>query len=131
MHDLRRYVPLMELKCVKRHVKSGSLYRLDNAARFYRASKREGLHAAAFTIRGVEYVSQESTSKWLRGAYAMLETRLVAPTLSTSSFSFSFLFFSFCQNRDQRTSSYYNTAAPQKNASTDLFEIIGDLSGFL
>lgn len=31
MRDLRRYVSLMELKCAKRHVKSGGLYRLETA----------------------------------------------------------------------------------------------------
>lgn len=71
MRDLRRYVLLMELKCAKRHVKSDGLYRPETVpARFYRASKRESVACGrSLAIRGVEYVSRESTPKWFREAH--------------------------------------------------------------
>lgn len=89
MRDPRRYVPLMELKCAKRHVKSDGLYRPRDST-FYRASKRKELHAAALAIRVVRIrESGKSAPKWLREA-------------RDSVCSFFSSFFFFCQNRDRR-----------------------------
>lgn len=117
MRDPRRYVPLMELKCAKRHVKSDGLYRSgDGAARFYRASKREELHAAALAIRGVEYVSQENQR---RSGFERHTRAHGTARDSVCSFFFILLFF-LSESRSTHTSSLFNAVVPRKNAVTDL-----------
>lgn len=119
MRDPCRYVLLMELKCAKRHVKSDGLYHTgDGAARFYRASKREGLHAAALAIRGVEYVSRENRRR--SGFERHTRARGIAGPLEIQFAAFSSFSFFLSESRSTRTSSLFNAVVPRKNAVTDL-----------